>query len=42
LKIENINGNLNSLNDGYIDFLFYDGKGKVNYEIGEKLILIFQ
>ncbi|HRR95186.1 MAG TPA: hypothetical protein P5150_00415 [Candidatus Ratteibacteria bacterium] len=37
MKIENVNGNLNSVNDGYITFLFYDGKGKVNYEIGEKL-----
>lgn len=35
LKIEEINGYLNSFKKGKINFLFYDGKGKINYTGGE-------
>ena len=31
VKIEKINGYLNSFKNGEINFLFYDGKGKINY-----------
>jgi len=36
LKIEKINGYLNSFKNGEINFLFYNGKGKINYS-GEKV-----
>ncbi len=36
LKIEKINGYLNSFKNGEINFLFYDGKGRINYT-GEKV-----
>jgi len=37
LKIEKINGYLNSFENGEINFLFYDGKGKIKYAGGKVL-----
>jgi len=35
LKIEKISGYLNSFRNGEINFLFYDGKGRINYSGGK-------